>query len=82
MTTPARDSLLIIVPAYNEEAAVAGVVRSIHAAMPDTPVLVIDDCSPDATQAVAREAGAWCCRCRITWDSAAACRPATSWLSS
>ena len=57
MTMP-RDSLLIIVPAYNEEAAVAGVVRAIHAAMPGTPVLVIDDCSADATQAVAREAGA------------------------
>jgi glycosyltransferase involved in cell wall biosynthesis len=52
------DSLLIIVPAYNEEAAVGGVVRSIHAAMPGVPVLVIDDCSLDATQAVSREAGA------------------------
>jgi len=52
------DLLLIIVPAYNEEAAVGGVVRAIHAAMPGTPVLVIDDCSADATQAVAREAGA------------------------
>jgi len=53
-----RDSLLIIVPAYNEEAAVGGVVRAIHAAMPGIPVLVIDDSSADATQAVAREAGA------------------------
>jgi glycosyltransferase involved in cell wall biosynthesis len=44
------DSLLVIVPAYNEEAAVGGVVRAIHAAMPKTPVLVIDDCSTDATQ--------------------------------
>ncbi len=50
--------LLIIVPAYNEEAAVGPVVRSIHALMPGTPVLVIDDCSIDATQAVARAAGA------------------------
>jgi glycosyltransferase involved in cell wall biosynthesis len=52
------NSLLIIVPAYNEEGAVGGVVRAIHAAMPGTPVLVIDDCSMDATQAVARGAGA------------------------
>jgi glycosyltransferase involved in cell wall biosynthesis len=58
MTTPPTDSLLIIVPAYNEEAAVGAVVRAIHAAMPGTPVLVIDDCSLDATQVVAREAGA------------------------
>ena len=55
---PSFDSLLIVVPAYNEEAAVGGVVRAIHAAMPGTPVLVIDDCSTDATQAAAREAGA------------------------
>src|SRR5580658_1543108 len=58
MTTPPTDSLLIIVPAYNEEAAVGAVVRAIHAAMPGTPVLVIDDCSLDATQVAAREAGA------------------------
>ena len=56
--SPGKDSLLIIVPAYNEEGAVGGVVRSIHAAMPGTPVLVIDDCSIDATQQVARQAGA------------------------
>jgi glycosyltransferase involved in cell wall biosynthesis len=52
------EALLIIVPAYNEEAAVGSVVRGIHDTMPGTPVLVIDDCSNDATQAVAREAGA------------------------
>ena len=51
-------SLLIIVPAYNEEGAVGGVVRAIQAEMPHTPVLVIDDCSSDATLQVAREAGA------------------------
>ncbi|MGA3042468.1 MAG: glycosyltransferase family 2 protein, partial [Bryobacteraceae bacterium] len=52
------DPLLIIVPAYNEEAAVGGVVRAVQSSVPGTPVLVIDDCSLDATQAVAREAGA------------------------
>jgi glycosyltransferase involved in cell wall biosynthesis len=58
MTPAAERSLLIIVPAYNEEAAVAGVVRSIQAAMPGTPILVIDDCSRDATVQVAEGAGA------------------------
>ncbi|MGA2737469.1 MAG: glycosyltransferase family 2 protein [Bryobacteraceae bacterium] len=57
-TPPSPDPLLIIVPAYNEEGAVGAVVRAIHTAMPGTPVLVIDDCSMDATQAAAREAGA------------------------
>lgn len=52
------NALLVIVPAYNEEAAVGGVVRAVHVAMPGTPVLVIDDCSADATQQVARDAGA------------------------
>ena len=52
------DSVLIIVPAYNEEGAVGGVVEEIHAALPGVPVLVIDDCSEDATIVTARAAGA------------------------
>jgi glycosyltransferase involved in cell wall biosynthesis len=57
MSAPASP-LLIIVPAFNEEAAVGDVVRSVGRAMPGVPVLVIDDCSTDGTIAVAREAGA------------------------
>lgn len=52
------ESLLVIVPALNEEAAVGQVVRSIRAVLPGVPVLVIDDCSVDSTVAVARAAGA------------------------
>jgi glycosyltransferase involved in cell wall biosynthesis len=52
------DNLLVIVPALNEQDAIAGVVREVREVMPGTPVLVIDDCSADATVAVAREAGA------------------------
>ena len=52
------DSLLIIVPALNEEAAIGGVVREIREHVPGVPVLVIDDCSLDGTIAVARQAGA------------------------
>ena len=59
MSTPAgTPSLLIIVPAYNEAASVGRVVGEIHAAVPGVPVVVIDDCSEDATATVAREAGA------------------------
>jgi glycosyltransferase involved in cell wall biosynthesis len=50
--------LLILIPAYNEEGAVAGVVRSVRAVLPDVPVLVVDDSSLDGTVAVARQAGA------------------------
>ncbi len=52
------NSLLVIVPALNEADAIAGVVHSIHEHVPGVPVLVIDDCSWDATVAVARRAGA------------------------
>ena len=51
-------SLLVIVPALNEEAAIGGVVAEIHQHVPGVPVLVIDDCSSDGTIAVARRAGA------------------------
>ncbi len=50
--------LLIIVPAYNEEAAVGDVVRSVRALLPGVPVLVIDDSSTDGTVSTARSAGA------------------------
>jgi glycosyltransferase involved in cell wall biosynthesis len=51
-------SVLIIVPAYNEEGAVGGVVEEICTTLPGVPVLVIDDCSEDSTIATARAAGA------------------------
>jgi len=51
-------SLLVIIPAFNEEGAIAGVVRSVLRHVPDTPVLVIDDSSTDGTRAAARAAGA------------------------
>ena len=52
------DSLLVIVPAFNEQDAIAGVVRSVHEHMPGVRVLVIDDCSVDDTLSNARQAGA------------------------
>jgi hypothetical protein len=58
--TPAAhpDSLLVIVPAFNEQGAIAGVVASVHEHVPGVPVLVIDDCSADDTIRLARQAGA------------------------
>lgn len=50
--------VLIIVPAFNEQGALGGVIRELQATMPGAPVLVLDDCSTDATVAVAREYGA------------------------
>jgi glycosyltransferase involved in cell wall biosynthesis len=58
MRAAGADSLLVIVPAFNEEGAVAEVVRSIQQFVPGVPVLVIDDGSGDGTVANARQAGA------------------------
>jgi glycosyltransferase involved in cell wall biosynthesis len=52
------DSLLVIVPAFNEVGAIADVVRAVNRSMPGVPVLVIDDCSLDDTIDAARGAGA------------------------
>src|SRR6185369_8591758 len=54
----AVSELLVLVPAFNEEAAVGGVVESVQASMPGVPVLVVDDCSLDGTVPIAKLAGA------------------------
>ncbi|MBS1871783.1 MAG: glycosyltransferase family 2 protein [Acidobacteria bacterium] len=50
--------MLIIIPAYNEEAAIRGVVEEVRATLAGAPVLVIDDCSSDGTKVLAKYAGA------------------------
>ena len=58
MRSDGPDSLLVIVPAFNEVGAIGAVVRAVHASVPGVPVLVIDDYSADDTIAAARQAGA------------------------
>jgi glycosyltransferase involved in cell wall biosynthesis len=48
----------VVIPAFNEEGAIAAVVDEVHGCVPGVPVLVIDDCSTDGTIAAARAAGA------------------------
>lgn len=52
----AQDSVWIIVPAYNEERTIQDVVLALLDSY--TNVVVVDDCSADATGALARAAGA------------------------
>lgn len=49
--------LLIVVPAFNEEASLGSLLSEIRAALPAVPVLVVSDGSKDFTVAVARSAG-------------------------
>ncbi|MBH9538438.1 glycosyltransferase family 2 protein [Novosphingopyxis sp. YJ-S2-01] len=50
-----RASLVVVIPAFREERTIGPVVRS---AREHADVIVVDDCSPDATGDRAREAGA------------------------
>lgn len=50
--------IAVLVPCYNEEAAIGTVVRDFHAALPEATVFVYDNNSRDRTVEVAREAGA------------------------
>src|SRR6266478_4787228 len=49
---------LAIVPAWNEEHDLPGVIADLRRAVPSWDICVVDDGSTDATAAVAREAGA------------------------
>ncbi|MFI0447840.1 glycosyltransferase family 2 protein [Actinomadura sp. 6N118] len=50
-------STLVVVPALNEELAIAGVLRELALYCPDADVLVIDDGSADGTAATATALG-------------------------
>jgi glycosyltransferase involved in cell wall biosynthesis len=50
--------LLILIPAFNESAAVGSVIESVRATIPGVPILVVDDCSLDGTVSAAKAAGA------------------------
>jgi hypothetical protein len=50
--------ILAVVPAYNEEEAIAGVVAGIRRVVPSADVVVVDDASTDATADAAARAGA------------------------
>ena len=49
--------ILIIVPAYNEEASLSQVIEDLKAQVPSAEVVVINDGSHDATSRIARDMG-------------------------
>jgi len=50
--------IAVLIPCYNEEAAIAGVVRDFRNALPDAEIYVYDNNSSDNTIDVAKAAGA------------------------
>lgn len=54
--------VLVIVPAWNEQASIAATLREIHSCVPWADLLVVDDGSADRTADVAAAAGATVCR--------------------
>lgn len=56
MASPAQTS--VVIPAFNEEEAIAGVVAGLSAVGPWHEIIVVDDASSDATGAAAEAAGA------------------------
>lgn len=49
---------LIIIPAYNEEGSIAGVIQDIHRYAPEADIIVVNDGSTDRTAELAAAAGA------------------------
>ena len=49
---------LVVIPAYNEEAALAGLLQEAHASLGGATIAVVDDGSADDTAAVAQKHGA------------------------
>jgi len=55
-----KSDALVIIPAYNEEGPIQGVINSIKALYPEMDILVIDDGSSDDTASIAEASGAVC----------------------
>ena len=52
------EQLLVLIPAFNEVGAIAGVIHEVRSVVPGVPILVVDDASSDGTDQMARGAGA------------------------
>jgi glycosyltransferase involved in cell wall biosynthesis len=58
ISTPDDLTIAVLVPCYNEEATIAGVVNDFREALPSADIYVYDNNSSDKTVEVARAAGA------------------------
>lgn len=69
----------VVIPAWNEAAHLGAVVREIRHTLPEWSVVVVDDCSTDATQAIARAAGATVLRHPVNRGQGAALQTGTDY---
>lgn len=65
---------MVVVPAYNEQEALPGVLAELARTLPGLPVVVVDDGSEDATAQAARAAGVSCVRLAFNMGIGAALR--------
>lgn len=50
----AQHSVAVVLPAYNEALTLAATMEAFHAALPEAAIWVVNNCSSDATEAIAR----------------------------
>ena len=78
--TPARPTLSVVMPAYNEEAAIADAVRDVQThvfpVVPDAELIVVDDGSRDRTGALLDDLAAREPRLRVLHQANAGHGPA------
>ena len=58
MSSKAQPRIAVLLPCYNEEAAIAATVAGFKAALPGAAIYVYDNNSRDRTVEIARQAGA------------------------
>src|SRR5215213_9626234 len=58
MAKSAQPRIAILLPCYNEEAAIAATIAGFQAALPGAAIFVYDNNSGDRTREVAKKAGA------------------------
>lgn len=58
MNKPVQPSIAVLIPCYNEEAAIGRVIGDFHSALPAARICVFDNNSSDRTAEIAEQAGA------------------------
>ena len=64
-------SVAIIIPAYNEELTIEKVIKDFHSISPHAEIIIVDNCSSDRTQILAKQqlAGLPHCKGRIIYEA-------------